>query len=183
MERKNRLSPITIVLHWLIGLTIIALWGIGFTMKHWHIRELYAYHKSIGVIVLIAIIIRVLWRFKKGWPVPVSNYKKWEHRISKLVHWVLLITSLTLPLFGMMLSIESGHGINVFGLIIIEPHFMAGKIVHYSTFWSGIAREGHNLSAYILLGALVLHVVGAFKHHLIDQDGTLKRMLGHSINT
>lgn len=181
MEKDNRLSPVTILLHWLIGVTIISLWIIGFIMKHWHIRELYTYHKSIGAIVLILIIIRVIWRFKKGWPVPISDYKKWEHRISKLVHWILLVTSLTLPLFGMMLSIASGHGIDVFGFIIIEPHLVAGKIVHYSNIWSGIGRNGHNLSAYILLGALILHIVGVFKHHLIDHDGTLRRMLGHSI--
>ena len=40
------------------------------------------------------------------------------------------------------------------------------------------ARQVHGLLLWVMLGAIVLHVAGAFKHHLMDQDGTLKRMLG-----
>lgn len=185
MNNKHRLSHITISLHWLIALAIIGLWGIGYFMTHWAVYPLYDLHKSIGIIIFFFIVIRVVWRFYEGWPVPVTQYQKMEHLLAQIVHWILLISTITMPVFGMLLSGASGHGFGIFHFEIVSANPSPGhphQVIPYSVFWENVGKVGHVYNAYILLGALVLHIIGALKHHLMDNDGLLLRMLGYKVN-
>ncbi|CAG8998303.1 MAG: Cytochrome b561 [Candidatus Celerinatantimonas neptuna] len=185
MNNKHRLSHITISLHWLIALTIIGLWIVGYYMMHWSVYPLYDIHKSIGVIVFLFIVVRVIWRLFEGWPVPVTQYQKMEHLLAQIVHWVLLISTITMPVFGMLWSGASGYGFGIFHFQIIHANINSGhphQVIPYSVFWAKVGEIGHVYNAYILLGALALHIIGALKHHLVDKDGLLLRMLGYKVN-
>lgn len=183
-DTKEKLSPITVSLHWIVGLTIIALLGVGIYMEQTHAYGLYDIHKSIGVIIFAVIMLRVVWRIMNGWPEAASQYKKWEHTLSKIIHYVLLIGTLMIPISGMMMSGMGGHGIAVFGFELLAENVSPTDPHEVIPLNAGMAKTGamlHGWVSYILIGALVLHIAGAFKHHIIDGDGTLKRMLGKKI--
>ncbi|HSC67240.1 MAG TPA: cytochrome b [Cellvibrio sp.] len=180
MDTQQKLSPITITLHWVIALAIIAMTGIGFYMSIFEFYPLYDWHKSFGVVIFAVVLVRVWWRIKNGWPVPVRNYPALEQRLARASHWVLIVGTVLMPVSGIVYSAFGGWGIKVFGWAMVagnkNPATGQTEPIH-----AGLADLGqltHEWVGYLILGALILHILGAFKHHLIDKDRTLLRMLG-----
>lgn len=177
-DTKAKLSHITISLHWLVGLTIIALIGVGMYMESNSVYSLYPIHKSIGILILLFVIPRVIWRLYNGWPQPASDYQVWEHRLAHLIHWVLIIGTVLFPISGMMMSGAGGHGLEVFGIELLSANVVDGKAVPLNADVAGLGHTMHGVLGNVMIGAIVLHVAGALKHHIMDKDHTLKRMLG-----
>lgn len=179
MNTDLSLSKMTIILHWLVGLAIMAMMAVGWYMSENEIGSLYPIHKSVGIILFLFILYRAIRRVKRGWPQPVSQYTKYEIMLSKLVHWVLIIGTVLFPLSGMMMSGAGGHGLKVFGLELMASNYdMAGKTLAINPTLAGIGHETHEILLPVMLVAIVLHIAGVWKHHLVDKDNTLKRMLG-----
>jgi len=102
---------------------------------------------------------------------------KLQHVIAKAIHWMLIITTILYPLSGLMMSIGGGHGLNVFGLgIVAETMDAAGETIPVNAFVGDLGHNIHGLMTYFVIAAIVLHVAGALKHHIIDKDGTIRRM-------
>lgn len=179
MSENIALSKTTLVLHWVVGLTIISLIGVGLYMEEYEAFSLYPIHKSIGIILFVFILYRVFYRIKQGWPQPVSQYQKHEVILSKLVHWVLIIGTVLFPISGMMMSGAGGHGIAVFGLELLASNYdAAGEAIALNATLAGYGHETHEWLGKVMMVAIGLHIIGALKHHFIDKDNTLKRMLG-----
>jgi cytochrome b561 len=71
-------------------------------MTNFELYDYYDMHKSIGIILSSIIVVRVVWRIKQGWPVPVSNNGKNELFLAKILHWVLVISTVLMPITGMI---------------------------------------------------------------------------------
>ena len=86
----------------------------------------------------------------------------------------------------MVMSIIGGHGLEVFGLEIaaknLDPNNLP-KTMPIDKSIAGFAHDAHEIIGFTIIGALVLHVTGALKHHIIDKDGTLRRMHGKAVRT
>jgi cytochrome b561 len=182
MNTTTRLGKTTIILHWLVAITIIGLCALGFYMTHFdEVWDMYGFHKSIGVLALVVILARVVWRIRKGWPEAVGRPSLFQHRLAKAVHWALLLASVGMPLSGALYSGASGHGVGVFGLSLVPRNpnpTDLGEVMPFNATLSTLGQNSHEVLAYLLLLALVVHVAGALKHHLFDRDTTLLRMLG-----
>lgn len=184
MDQPSKLSPLTITLHWLVGLGMIALTAIGLYMSRAEVWALYPIHKSIGVLLFVLILARVLWRIKNGWPAQLAGGSKLEHLLAKLVHWLLITATLAMPISGLMHSGAGGHGVAVFGLQIVPSQHSADKPDQALPYNAGMAELGeavHEWLGYLLILALILHVAGALKHHWVYKDGVLRRMLGQRV--
>ncbi len=179
-DTKQRLSRTTILLHWLVGLGMIALIGVGIFMAQNEAYDIYPIHKSIGIILFIFILWRVIWRIINGFPESVGNYSAIEKILSKLVHWILLIGSLMYPISGMMMSAMGGYGAAIFGLQLIAPNIVDGRPAPINETLAGVGAQVHQLITPIMIIAILLHIIGAYKHHLIDKDNTMNRMLGRT---
>lgn len=179
-DNPNKLSALSIFLHWTVGITLIALMAVGWYMETNEVYSLYDIHKSIGIIIFVFIFVRVVWRLMKGFPKPVSQMDALQTILSKIVHWVLLLGTLAFPISGMIMSGAGGHGLEVFGLELLAPNIdpETGRSVAINGELAGMGREVHGILLWVFIVALVLHIGGALKHHFIDKDGTLKRMLG-----
>ncbi|MBL4761983.1 MAG: cytochrome b [Gammaproteobacteria bacterium] len=185
MDTQQKLSNVTVSLHWIVGLTIITLLVVGIYMEENEVFSLYPIHKSVGMLIFLLIIGRVVWRLKNGWPEPASQYKAIEHKLAKLTHWVLIVGTLAMPLSGMVMSGVGGHGLNVFGFFELmpmnpDPNEVGAVIAHNESI-AKLGHEVHELFGIIMIVAILLHMAGAFKHHIVDKDGTLRRMLGAHI--
>lgn len=183
-DTQEKFSTLTVYLHWLVGLTIIALLAMGIYMDKENVRALYPIHKSIGVLVFVAVVARVIWRLKNGWPKPASPRKRVEQLVARISHWTLLISSFLMPASGMLMSGAGGRGIDVFGLTVMarNPDPSAPeRALPYNKTLMKIGQEMHEILAIVLIVTVLLHIMGALKHHLIDGDGTLRRMLGAKI--
>ncbi len=171
------LSGTTKLLHIIIALGMIILLSVGIIMSEFELFFLYDLHKSFGAIIFVLALARVLWRVKKGWPSAVGVMSKIQHVIAKAIHWILIVSTVLYPLSGLMMSIGGGHGLAVFGLeIVAETVDVTGDTIPVNAFIGGLGHDIHGLIVYFVIAAIVLHVVGALKHHLIDKDETIIRM-------
>lgn len=184
-DSKVKLSGVSVALHWIVGVTMIVMVTVGVYMTDFEVYELYPIHKSVGMLIFIVILMRVIWRLKQGWPEAASEYKAWEQSLSRLVHWVLIIATVIMPISGMLMSGLGGYGLEIFGLELLaatpNPD-EAGKMIPINGPFAGTAHETHEIAGKVMFVAFLLHVVGALKHHFMDKDGTLKRMLGKRID-
>lgn len=179
-DTKEKLSTLTIALHWIVGLTVITLAIIGVYMSENEAFELYPIHKSIGVLIFAVIIARVYWRFVNGWLEPASDYKAIEHNLAKIVHWVLIIAIIVMPISGFIMSGAGGFGVPLFGLEIVAAQFdpITQEAIPHNAQLAGFMAEVHKIAGWTMIVAITLHFAGAMKHHFIDKDSTLRRMLG-----
>ena len=183
-DTKERFSYTTVCLHWIVGLSIISLLAVGTYMAEFEAYNLYPIHKSIGMLIFVIILGRVAWRLINGWPAPAANYKKWEHNLAVVVHWTLLIGTIIFPISGMIMSGAAGHGLAIFGLEVYpynpDPQDST-RVIALNETMASIAHETHEILGKVFILAVTLHIAGALKHHLLDKDGTLGRMLGKKI--
>lgn len=162
--------------HWCIALFIISLLGVGLWMSDLDIAtapykfEVYALHKSFGIVVLCLMVGRLCWRVYNMNVMPHANHQKWERHLAKIVHALLYIVAFIMPLSGWAMSSAGGHGVKLFGLPL--PSLM-DKNPELGAIFKGI----HEFGGYLLIGIVALHALGALKHHFIDRDDTLKRMI------
>jgi len=177
-DTRSQLSPVTVVLHWVIGLAMIGMVLFGMWMadlpKEYPGRtDLYALHKSIGVLVLVFATWRLVRRIGIGMLQGVGDYAAWEKVLSKLVAGFLLFATLALPLSGIAMTVYAARPIAVFGVPVL-PQLIAERNKGMGDIFHG----AHELLGWAVLGLVTLHILGALKHHFVDGDGTLKRMLG-----
>lgn len=184
LDTHSKLSSNTLFLHWTVGILMIGLLGSGIYMEQNEIYALYPWHKSFGVLIAAFVLLRVLWRIKNGWPSHVSNYTNIEKLLSKIVHYLLIIGTVLMPISGFMMSALGGHGVELFGMELVARNPDPADPNQVIALNGPLAGLGHTLHEYAGIAILVgvfLHVVGALKHHIVDKDGTLRRMLGAEV--
>ncbi|TAA47127.1 cytochrome b [Corallincola spongiicola] len=183
-DTPNKFSPKTLALHWIVGLMMIALLAIGVFMVETKAYALYPWHKSFGFIIFFIVLIRVFWRVTNGWPTPAGKYSQIEHLLAKVVHWALILGTVFMPISGAIMSTMGGHGLMVFGMEIVAMNpdpADPSKVLPHNAAIASFAHACHSWLGYLVIAAVVLHIVGALKHHIIDKDGTLKRIFGAKI--
>ena len=169
-------GTLTIILHWLMAIIIIALVFIGFYMADmedgddkWQIYDM---HKATGVSVLVLALFRWLWMLSNDKPKPLPGWSTAEVAISHATKWLLMIMMLVMPIAGVTMSLTSGHDISFFGLFTIAAFAEENKPL------AEIAHEIHEIGALVIAVTIGLHILAAFKHHFLKKDNTVGRMLG-----
>lgn len=184
MKKDNveALTPQTRLLHWVVALGILGLLSVGTYMKNFEVYSLYPIHKSIGILLFAMILARVGWRILNGWPQPVADHSHHhlELLLSRTLHWVLIIATLLMPISGMLMSALGGHGLFVFGIELFatnpDPNNLS-KVLPINEDIASIAHSLHHWISDILIVAIALHIAGAIKHHVVNKDSTLRRMM------
>ena len=183
-DHATQLSPISIALHWSIAVIIILLLASGIYMEENQVYAVYPWHKSFGILVLLFVVLRIVWRIYNGWPESAANHASIEKITARIVHYILIIASLLMPLSGVLMSGLGGHGLHLFGLELLavnpDPGH-PGKIIPINGAIASLAHQMHGMLGSIIIVTLVLHILGALKHHMLDKDYTLKRMLGRKL--
>ena len=160
--------------HWSMALIIMGLLDLGFYMVSLDGSpfkfELYGWHKSFGALILFMVIARILWKFFNIKPDRLATHKIWERILAKIAHVSLASGMIIMPLSGWMMSSAGGYPVKMFGLEL-------PAIVDKSKLISGWMHDIHEFFGYVLVIAILFHVMGAVKHHFIDRDMILKRML------
>ena len=163
------------LLHWLIGLALIAQISFGFLLDDLAPRNTPArasiinLHKSFGIVLGVLIVLRLLWRLRHrppGWP---ASMPLWQQRAARLGQHAMYACMLALPASGYIASSFSKHGVKLFGQALkpwgpdLPNVYAAFNLLHVVTGW--------------LFTALVVgHVLMAFKHLLLDHDGSMARI-------
>lgn len=177
MSIKNTVTDYGVIakaFHWsmalmMMGLLLAGVYMVGLENSPFKF-QIYGLHKSFGIIILIMVIGRIVWKHMNAKPKAMETHKKWEKILAKLAHVFLYFGMIGMPLTGWLMSSAGGYPVKVFGFPIpdlIEKNPDFGKLMNQS----------HMIFGYMLIAAILLHVAGALKHHFVDKDNTLKRMM------
>ncbi len=171
----SRYGPVSRSLHWVVALLTIALVPLGWYMIRLDYYDPWSHdaleiHKGLGMVVLLLASIMISWQIaRRGTRTPVSR-KPWEALAAKFAHYLLYAMMLVVPATGYIVSTSAGAGVSVFGL------FEVPAVLPKSVPLRDAAIAMHYYFAYVGVALIALHVAGAFKHHFIDRDDTLRRM-------
>ena len=170
----SRYTPTAVSLHWLMALLIIAAFSLGLYMSDLPISpaklQYYAWHKWMGVTVLLLVTVRLAWRLLHRPPPLPAHMPLWQRRASDLSHRLLYLLMFVLPLSGWLYSSASGYPVVYLGLVQLPDLVGKDKAL------AGVLHEAHELIAFTLAGLVAVHFAAALKHHFLDRDGLLGRM-------
>lgn len=171
----KRYPSTAIALHWLSALLILAAFPLGVYVHELAFSplklKLISYHKWLGMTIFLLTVMRLAWRVTHTPPPLPDTIPRWQQRAAHGLHHSLYLLLLTIPLTGWLMS--SAKGFPVVYLGVVQLPDLIGKD-------AGLAERLHDVHAALnfALAALVgLHVAAALKHHFIDRDATLRRML------
>ncbi len=160
-------------LHWLMALAIVCMFGLGLWMVDLDYYSPYYhsapdFHKSVGILLLIALALRFGWRFASTKPAD-DELSRLERTVSRIVHWGFYPLLLALMVSGYLMSTADGRPIDVFGLFSVpSPGENKGL--------EDAAGAVHAWLAYAVIVLAAFHAAAAIKHHVIDRHRTLSRM-------
>lgn len=177
-------TRVAAVLHWVVAALILANLLFGLTAdafpEDW-IRPVIDLHKSIGLTVLGLVIPRILWRLSHPPPAFPASYSRLEKAAAHFAHGALYLLIVLMPVSGWLhdsaFKDAAAHPLRIFWVI---PWFRIGAIEHldpatkerlHSVFF--VLHAG---AAFVLMGLLALHILGALKHQFIDREPELQRM-------
>ncbi|MBA4502899.1 cytochrome b [Marinobacterium marinum] len=185
MQMKNSTAAyglVSIVLHWVMALAIFALIALGLWMVElnyyspWY-QQAPFWHKSVGLLLVPILLFRLYWRLQQPTPEAPAGHARWERRLATLTHGLLYLLLLLTLISGYMISTAKGDGISLFGW------FQVPALVSGLDNQADLAGTLHYWSAISILGLAALHALGALKHHVLDRDTTLVRMLKPETST
>lgn len=165
---------VSILLHWVGALVIIGLFALGWWMTgldyydRWYNLGPW-WHRSLGMLLLLATLMRLGWRFLQ--PTPEAKGHRLERLAAHLGHLGLYALMLLVLISGYLISTAEGQGIDVFDAFEV-PALISG-LPNQAT----LAGRVHWYSALALILLSVGHALAALKHHWVDRTDVLSRMI------
>lgn len=172
---SQRYTLTAISLHWLMAVLLIGLFVVGVYMHElplspWKL-QIYSWHKWAGVTAFLLVLARLAWRFThRPPPLPYSMSKAMAFA-AHTGHAILYLLMIAIPLSGWLMSSAKGVQTNYFGVLPIPDLLAKNKEL------GELLREVHEVLNYTLLAVVIGHAGAALKHHLINKDDILLRML------
>lgn len=175
-DRRDGYGLVTILLHWATMITVIGLYALGLWMveldyyHRWY-NDAPAIHKSVGMLLLAALIVALLWRLGNRRPDALPAMPAWQRCAATLAHLLLALLLFAVCLSGYLLPTAAGRGIAVFNWFD-APALL--QLDDRQAQWAGAAHRYLSHALVVLAG---VHALAALKHHFLDRDATLRRML------
>lgn len=175
-EHHSRYSAVSIGLHWTIAILIIANATFGGWMEDAHDSEklrYYQLHKSVGITVLMLSLARLGWRIGHPWPAFPDGMPGWERLLARTTHILFYVLMIGVPLLGWAAaSVGGAPEVPLYGTVP-APNLPLPQ----SDDLADELGDIHKLMVKTIYIVLALHILGAFKHHFLDKDEVLHRML------
>lgn len=162
-------------LHWIAAALIVGNLAFGLYMVDLPLSpaklKVYSWHKWAGVTVFLLSAARLLWRLSHPAPALPSSMPAWQRTAANASHHVLYLLFFAAPLSGWLFSSAAGFQTVYFGVLPLPDLLSKNKEV------ADVLKLVHRFANYTLAALVVLHAAAALKHHVVDRDDVLARML------
>ncbi len=178
-DPTHRYSAPAMLLHWVLALAIFTSLGVGLYMTGLPFSmarlKLYNWHKWAGIVILVLSVLRLLWRLKHKPPALPSDVEsampRWQRTAYKGTHHAMYALFVLIPLAGWAYTSATGFPVVLFGIWPLPDFVPKDQAL------AGLLKTAHAWLAYALMGLVALHIAAALKHHFVNRDGLLLRML------
>jgi cytochrome b561 len=157
--------------HWLTAILVLIQIPLGILVANFDLGALYNLHKSNGVLILLVVICRLLWRMTHQPPPLSSDIPAIQRLAAHSVHWALYALLIIQPIMGWIATSAYPAPIPFFGLFEMPPIWWADRALSERLF------VVHLAIGIVMAGLLAAHIGAALFHHFVRKDGVLDRML------
>ena len=175
MNLPARYTSTAISLHWLVAVALLGTFGVGVYMHDLPLSpdklRIYSWHKWAGVTIFLLVLIRLAWRFTHRPPAPPANMPAWQQAAAETAHRLLYVLMIAVPLSGWLMSSAKGFQTVYFGVLPLPDLLAKNKELGETL------TTVHQALNFTMAGLVLAHAGAAIKHHLIDRDDVLTRML------
>lgn len=179
VQSKSSYSKTAIWLHWIIAALIVGQLVGGKVMHAMDPAplkfEIYQLHKSFGFIILALSLFRLLWRLFHKAPALPAGMKPAEKFGAKLSHIGFYILMIAIPLSGWIMTSSSPYVIATEIFKIIPVPDVPG--IPRTESFNDLMKDMHEYMAMAIAALLALHIGAALKHHFVNKDDVLTRMI------
>ena len=183
----QRYTGVAKTLHWLIGPMILISLGTGLYMVELKLSpaklQLYSWHKWAGVTIFALVLIRCVWRLTHTPPPLPVSLPHWQRLAAEAAHYVLYALMIAIPLTGWLMSSAKGFQTVYFGelvptqSIVLRLARSIPDLLAKSKELGDTLNMVHRYLNYTMIAIIAAHIGAALKHHFIDKDDILRRML------
>jgi len=171
---------VTRALHWFVALAVFGMIAAGLYAKSRDVSTVAGdlsyfrvidVHKSLGLLIILLMAFRALWRLSERTPRAPAGLPAWEVVLARVTHLLLYVGLFLIPVSGFLWATAYGEPVRFFGLKL--PGLM-----HLRGAEATLARHVHVLAAFALIAVVTLHFTGALKNHFVGRNDVLHKMLG-----
>lgn len=168
-------STVSKLLHWVVAFLVIMMLSLSFFLDDVPKENqdfAFMIHKSVGLTILLLMLIRLVWIIKKGRPPLPYTIAPWERHLALFVEYSFYVFLIVMPLTGWIMSVAADRVPTFFDLFNV-PFYgipVSKPLAH-------LIKQIHNNLAWVIIAFIVLHIAGALKHHFVDKDTVLDRMM------
>ncbi len=161
--------------HWVLALLILCQLALGKIAEGARLSplklDLFVWHKSIGLTILLLVILRLAWRLNNPPPSTPAGIPAWETKLARIGHILLYVLMFAVPMTGWWISDTSRIPFKVFWLVPVPDLIATDKGM------SELASEVHGALTTLLLLIVLIHIAAALRHHFFLHNRILTRML------
>lgn len=170
-----RYTLTAMALHWLVFVLIAGGFALAVYMTDLPLSPLklkyYSWHKWLGLSVFLFALVRLAWRLSHAAPPLPAAMPAWQRNAANVSHALLYVLILVIPLSGWLYSSAAGVPTVYFGLLQLPDLVTRDKAL------AELLKSVHLTLNYTLLALVAVHAGAAIKHHFIDGDDVLSRIL------
>lgn len=161
--------------HWVLALLILCQLVLGKVAEEAPLSplklDLFVWHKSIGVTILLLVILRLAWRLNNPSPSMPAGTPAWETKLARIGHGLLYLLMFAVPITGWWVSDTSRIPFKAFWLVPVPDLIPADRAM------SDLASDVHGALTNLLLLVVLIHIAAALRHHFFLHNQVLNRML------
>jgi cytochrome b561 len=173
---QARYSATNQALHWITAICMFAVLPLAWVMVN--AKEgtpfdtaLFNWHKTLGAIVLLVTLYRIVWRFFDPPPPYPEMMAEWDRRLAHAAYWLFFAILIWMPVTGLVGTLFGGHPTKLFNLIPLPQLFAPDKTV------AGVFIQLHLLGQWVVYALIVVHLSAVAFHLIWGRTGILGRML------
>ena len=171
----DQYSRTAIALHWVMALLLLGTFALGVYMHDLPLTptklRLYSWHKWAGVTVFMLLWFRLFWRVIHPAPALPAAMPRWQQQAAHALHLALYGLMVAIPLSGWLMSSAKGFQTVWFGVLPLPDLLDKDEAL------GDLLKNLHIALNLTLAGAVLAHMGAAIKHHVVDRDDVMARML------
>lgn len=173
MASARPFTPLQRALHWLMAVCVLTMLFIGVGMVSTiapKYLSLIAIHKTLGIIILILVVIRLGVRWRSGAPELPADLPAPMKLAAKLSHYLLYGLMIVMPLLGWAMLSAAKYPVVLLGGVRLPQIVPQSERLH-TLLWTA-----HHYLAFVFFAVILAHLAAALFHALIRRDGVFAAM-------
>jgi cytochrome b561 len=161
--------------HWSVALLVLVQVALGLTASGWRLSplklDLFVWHKSLGFLILLLVVLRLLWRLANPTPALPDGMSGFERLAARASHGLFYLLLVVLPINGWVINSAANVPFSIFWLIPLPAIVAPDRVL------AGNAANAHYVLFSVLTLLVMVHAGAALRHHFVKHDSVLRRML------